>query len=247
MSAARIYLWIALAAILTACGKGDPSPAPKALPKAAATAAPAVPAKSGEIDEALKERLARQEAAAKMFESKVLNPSPPAPPKAPPEESKAAAVPPAPQAAPTPVAAAAPPKSEPPKTELPKVGAPKVEPPKAEPSRPATPPSAPASAPRTDLAAARPTQAPAPEAPATRLVSRVDPEFPREAASAGYEQGNVKARMTLDATGSVSRVEILAANPRRVFDRAVTRALSQWRYSAGAEGRTVDMEVDFRR
>ena len=37
----------------------------------------------------------------------------------------------------------------------------------------------------------------------------------------------------------------MEARPRRVFDRAVVRALSQWRYNAGTEGRTVDMEVAF--
>jgi TonB family protein len=80
----------------------------------------------------------------------------------------------------------------------------------------------------------------------TRLVNRVDPDFPREASSAGIEEGIVKARMTLDASGSVARVEIVEARPRRVFDRAVIRALSQWRYNEGAAGRTVDMEIAFK-
>ena len=79
------------------------------------------------------------------------------------------------------------------------------------------------------------------------LVSRVEPEFPREAIQAGADKGVVKARMTLDAAGAVTRVEVVEANPRRIFDRAVLRALSQWRYSEGAAGRTVDLEVAFRR
>ena len=62
---------------------------------------------------------------------------------------------------------------------------------------------------------------------------------------AGVDQGSVKARMTLDSSGNVTRVEVLEANPRRVFDRAVVRALSQWRYNDGAAGRTVDMEIAF--
>lgn len=78
-------------------------------------------------------------------------------------------------------------------------------------------------------------------------VSRVQPEFPREAVAAGADKGHVKARMTLDASGEVSRVDILEANPRRLFDRAVIRTLSQWRYPAGAAGRTVDIDVDFQR
>ena len=78
-----------------------------------------------------------------------------------------------------------------------------------------------------------------------RPVSKVDPEFPREAQLASVDKGRVKARLTLDATGEVTRVDIVEANPRRVFDRAVTRSLSQWRYEAGPAGRTVEVELDF--
>ena len=255
MPAARNYLWIALTAALAGCSKSEPPAPPKAQPQASApaapssAAAPAAPAKQGDIDDGLKERLARQEAAAKMFESKVLSPPAPAAPKAAPVESKPAPAPAAPQPAQGTVAStpkAEPPKAAPAKAEPPRPAPPKVEPPKAESPKTESAKAAPAASPppRTDLAAARTAQPPATEA-VTRLISRVDPEFPREAA--GYEQGNVKARMTLDATGSVTRVEILAANPRRVFDRSVVRALTQWRYNEGAAGRTVDMEVDFKR
>jgi periplasmic protein TonB len=77
-------------------------------------------------------------------------------------------------------------------------------------------------------------------------VSKVSPEFPREAQLASVEKGRVKARLTLDASGEVTRVDIVDSNPRRVFDRAVVRSLSQWRYERGAEGRTVDVELDFK-
>ena len=170
--------------------------------------------------------------AARMFEKNVLQPPP--------------------QKAPTAPAAATP---EPPKVEAkvepPKVEAAKPAPPKAEPPKPAPPkaaaPRAEPTPPRTDVAAAKPSAAPAPAAPVTRLVSRVDPDFPREALQAGVDKGTVKARMTLDETGSVTRVEVMEANPRRVFDRAVVRALAQWRYNEGAAGRTVEAEVDFKR
>jgi protein TonB len=78
-------------------------------------------------------------------------------------------------------------------------------------------------------------------------VSRVDPEFPREAVSAGADTGKVKARMTIDATGEVTRVEIIEANPRRLFDRAVVKTLSQWKFSPGSDGRTMEIDVNFRR
>ena len=79
-----------------------------------------------------------------------------------------------------------------------------------------------------------------------RPVSKVDPEFPREAQLASVDKGRVKARLTIDASGDVIRVDIVESNPRRVFDRAVTRSLSQWRYDKGADGRTVEVELDFK-
>jgi protein TonB len=80
-----------------------------------------------------------------------------------------------------------------------------------------------------------------------QLVSKVDPEFPREAVQAGADKGLVKARMTVDQSGEVVRVEILEAQPRRVFDRAVVKTLSQWKFNPGANGRTVEIDVNFTR
>lgn len=80
-----------------------------------------------------------------------------------------------------------------------------------------------------------------------QLVSKIDPEFPREAVQAGAEKGRVKARMTVSNTGEVVRVEILDANPRRVFDRAVVKTLALWKYNAGADNRQVEIEVAFNR
>jgi protein TonB len=78
-------------------------------------------------------------------------------------------------------------------------------------------------------------------------VNRVDPEFPREAISAGADTGKVRAKMTIDAAGEVSRVEIIEANPRRVFDRAVVKTLSQWKFSRGSDGRSMEIDVNFHR
>ena len=79
-----------------------------------------------------------------------------------------------------------------------------------------------------------------------RPVHRVDPEFPSEAVKAGATKGKVTARMTLDATGKVTAIEIVDAVPRRLFDRAVTRALSDWRYAEGQPGRVVEVEIAFK-
>ena len=76
-------------------------------------------------------------------------------------------------------------------------------------------------------------------------VTRVEPEFPREAISAGADKGRVKARMTVDASGEVTRVEILDAAPRRLFERTVIKTLSQWKFAPGSDGRLMDIEIDF--
>ena len=80
-----------------------------------------------------------------------------------------------------------------------------------------------------------------------KLVSRVDPEYPREAMQAGVDRGRVKARMTVDGTGEVVRVEILEATPRRVFDRAVVKTLSQWKFNRGGAARSMEVDIDFNR
>jgi TonB family protein len=79
------------------------------------------------------------------------------------------------------------------------------------------------------------------------IVRRVEPEFPREALLAGADKGLVHARLTLDAAGEVTRVQILEANPRRIFDRTVMKTLALWKFSAGADGRAVEVDVEFRR
>jgi protein TonB len=78
-------------------------------------------------------------------------------------------------------------------------------------------------------------------------LSRVEPEFPREAVSAGAEKGYVRARMTIDAGGEVVRVEIIESNPRRLFDRVVVKSLSQWRFAPGASGRSSEIDIEFKR
>ena len=82
-------------------------------------------------------------------------------------------------------------------------------------------------------------------AESARLVTRVDPEFPREALQAGADKGVIKARLTLDGSGNVTRVEIVEPNPRRLFDRSVVRALSSWKFNEGPAGRTYEQEIAF--
>lgn len=93
----------------------------------------------------------------------------------------------------------------------------------------------------TDTRATRP--APPPSSP---IISRFEPEFPEEAVKAGIPRRKVKARVTLDADGNVMKVDIAEGTPR-VLDRTVASALSQWVFEQGSYGRTVQVEVDFKR
>jgi len=103
-------------------------------------------------------------------------------------------------------------------------------------------------APAMQLAVAVPVLPEKRNAPVTLTpVTREVPDFPREAVNAGVALGSVRARLTVDAAGRVSAVDIVDAQPRRVFDRAVTRTLSRWTFEPGASGRTTDVEIAFRR
>ena len=72
------------------------------------------------------------------------------------------------------------------------------------------------------------------------------PEFPREAAQKGIAAGSVKAEMSIDADGKVSKVTVLEAEPKRVFDKAVTSALMDWRFEASGEKQTHEVKLVFK-
>ncbi len=99
------------------------------------------------------------------------------------------------------------------------------------------------------LAMAAPGSNPAHPVAEVRLLplTRQDPEFPREAIVRGVSTGVVKARLAIDAGGHVSAVNIVDARPSRVFDRAVSDALSHWTFPAGDAGRSTEVEIAFHR
>jgi periplasmic protein TonB len=108
---------------------------------------------------------------------------------------------------------------------------------------PAPAPTPVASAPPA-ATAARPTQE---ATPVVSVVAREQPEFPRDAIRQGIEGGTVRAQLTINAAGDVTKVAILQAQPPRIFDRAVTGSLSRWKFNPGAEGRTYTTEIAFTR
>ena len=123
-------------------------------------------------------------------------------------------------------------------------------------SAPATAPAPATSAPVTltvpvAIAAATPPAVVAPTLPRAapvasgiKLVNRVEPQFPR---GADDNAGTVRARLQVDARGTVTAVDIVEANPPRVFDRNVRSALQQWRYEPTGEAFSKLAEIIFRR
>lgn len=77
-------------------------------------------------------------------------------------------------------------------------------------------------------------------------ITRVDPEYPKEAAKRGIESGKVIAHVYVDEKGNVTEVKIISAEPPRVFDRAVITALSQWKFQGEGEKFIGEIEVNFR-
>lgn len=102
---------------------------------------------------------------------------------------------------------------------------------------PSTQPSAPAVTTTPPPVTTTTTTAAASQAPAVRearLLSRVDPEYPREAMR-GRQQGWVEVEFTINIDGSVSDAQVVASRPPRIFDRAATRAIQQWRFEPRME------------
>ncbi|GHE98354.1 energy transducer TonB [Thalassotalea profundi] len=63
---------------------------------------------------------------------------------------------------------------------------------------------------------------------ATPIV-RIEPKYPMQAARDGKE-GWVKLSFTIDEIGGVTDVEVIDADPKRVFDKEARRALRKWKY-----------------
>jgi len=87
----------------------------------------------------------------------------------------------------------------------------------------------------------------APPPPPPTVVSRASTYFPQDAASQGVRSGKVRARLDIDASGDVTNVTILSADPPGYFEKEATRSLQRWRFNAGASGRSYETDLDFRR
>jgi protein TonB len=91
--------------------------------------------------------------------------------------------------------------------------------------------------------------APPPPKPAIRRgavpIERVEPVYPREAIRENISSGRVVARLAVNEKGLVTDVTIVEANPRRVFDREVIRALSLWKFQPEGDHYIAEIEINF--
>jgi TonB family protein len=134
--------------------------------------------------------------------------------------------------------------------------APAPAPVKAEPRAPVEPKAEAKAAPKVEAkaepkAAARreePPPKPAPDAISPvqpNIVSIGELNFPAEAAARGITKGVVKARMTIDAAGNVTRVEVIRADPPRFFDEEARRSGRNWKFDRGPPNRQFIADIEF--
>lgn len=153
---------------------------------------------------------------------------------------------------------APPPPPPPPKRiEVPKVVAPPVQPYIPPPDIPAPVQEAPviaattATPPPEPVVIAPPPPIVAPPAPKPAIrkgvapLTRVEIEYPPEARRKNISEGTVIARLNIDEKGNVTEVKIVESHPPRVFDRAVTESLLQWKFQGDGGKYVAEIEVNF--
>ncbi len=105
-------------------------------------------------------------------------------------------------------------------------------------AEPAPPPTPAPAQPAATLASATPAPSvaasSAPENQDFKLIRRVNASYPSQALRS-RTQGWVELAFTITAEGDVTDVEVVDADPRRVFDREAVRALGQWKFTPRIE------------
>ncbi|MBK0003380.1 TonB family protein [Erwinia sp. S38] len=76
------------------------------------------------------------------------------------------------------------------------------------------------------------------------LMKQVRPDYPMYAFQNRIE-GNVEFDFDVDAEGKVSEMRITKSEPQHLFDDAVIRAVSQWRYEKNKPAKDMHINIKF--
>lgn len=77
-----------------------------------------------------------------------------------------------------------------------------------------------------------------------KALSVSKPGYPQRARALRIE-GRVRVKFDVNSEGRVENIQILSAEPRNMFERAVRESMKQWRYQSGRPGQ-VTMNVVFK-
>ena len=79
-----------------------------------------------------------------------------------------------------------------------------------------------------------------------KVLKKVAPEYPSEAVKKNIVSGSVRAKIAIAGDGKVSNVEVVEAEPKRIFDRAAVDALSQWKFEGTGAPQTHEVKLVFK-
>ncbi|MDO8177694.1 MAG: TonB family protein [Undibacterium sp.] len=79
-----------------------------------------------------------------------------------------------------------------------------------------------------------------------KFLSGAQPGFPSVAVRAGYTQGFLSVRLFIEKNGSVSKVEIIEAKPKKYFDKEVVATVLGWKYAPISNPQTKIVEFNFK-
>jgi TonB family protein len=80
-----------------------------------------------------------------------------------------------------------------------------------------------------------------------KVLKKVPPDFPGEAARKGITEGVLRASLSIDDKGSVTAVDIVEATPAKakVFTTAAVDALKQWKFEGSGKPQTTELKLVF--
>lgn len=79
-----------------------------------------------------------------------------------------------------------------------------------------------------------------------KVLKKVAPEYPNEAVKRNINAGSVRAKLNIAGDGKVANVEVVEAEPKKVFDRAAVDALSQWKFEGNGAAQTHEVKLVFK-